>query len=458
MKQLKVCLLLAACTCLSGCFYVQLSGSIGGAVITVSPLRDEGNVLAMGSSNTPEDWISALGQASWDGLDDRAKLLLIGTASIDVGMLEPDALYLVTATGGSDYDADRNQQVDGTPSPVSGQLRTVLTGRELMGGDIRVNPLTELAYQSVRSSISGLDDSAILANLASIASSLVRDIDDDGDVDYDDLADWGFWLGEEDFEVGGDSYEEYLSGVRGGIDDDEALAFLDRLIAEEPVAGEGDWELTISGQITGTLTVAVPATVIAVREDQVPRTGDTEVIRASIDDLVEESGGGEVTNVVVNITTDMPDRVVLVVSFETTLPGLGAVTYDLDYVYIDMGDTGDTGSDDSTDMNNGGDTNTTGLPDVVVGESFDLIYCCENTGSPYSNGDTATFTFSSAGELLIDGSVISSTFVVQGSEYIWIDSVDGFEYALFVLDGEFKEVNVLGVDRSPFFGQWGTEP
>ncbi|MEE4662107.1 MAG: hypothetical protein V2J89_16675 [Halieaceae bacterium] len=453
MKLFKGLGIAVASVLLSGCFYVQLSGSVGGAVVTVTPLRDQGVVVGTGDTTTPEDWIGVLGQATWDGLDDRAQLLLIGTANVDVGTLDPAALYLVTATGGMDYDANRDGLVDSAASPVSGQLRTVLTGAELMAGNIRVNALTELAYQNVRTSIATAEDAAILQRLASIASTLVKDVDGDGDVDYDDILDWGFWLGEDDIEIGGDSYAEFLTGVRAGIDDDEALAFLDRLINEQPIAGEGDWELTVSGQLTGTLTVAVPATVIAVTGDQVPRTGDTEVIRQSIDQLVEESGGGPVSNVVVNITTDEPEQVVLLVSFDTTLPGLGAVTYDLDYVYIKTG--GDSGADEGGDS---GDAGASGLPEVVAGQSFELIYCCENTGSPYSNGDTATFTFTEAGELVIDGAVISDSFEVVGSEYIWIDQANGFEYALFVLDGAFKEVNVLGIGKSPFYGQWGTEP
>jgi len=442
---------------LSGCFYVQLSGSIGGAVVTVTPLRDQGVVVGTGDTTTPEDWIGVLGQATWDGLDDRAQLLLIGTANVDVGTLDPAALYLVTASGGMDYDADRDGLVDSAASPVSGQLRTVLTGAELMAGNIRVNALTELAYQSVRTSIATADDVAILDALASVASTLVRDVDDDGDVDYDDILDWGFWLGEDDIDIDDVSYEEYLGGVRAGIDDDEALAFLDRLINEEPIAGEGDWELTVSGQITGSVTVPVPATVIAVTGDQVARTGDTEVVRQSIDELVEQSGGGPVSNVVVNFTTDEPERVVLLVSFDTTQPGLGSVTYDLEYEYIKTGD--DTGSDDSSDdgSDDSSDVGASDLPAVVAGKSFELIYCCQNAGSPYNNGDTATFTFSEAGELLIDDVLISDSFEVSGSEYTWIDEANGVIYALFVLDGEFKEVNVGSTDRT-FYGQWGTQP
>ena len=277
-------------------------------------------------------------------------------------------------------------------------------------------------------------------------------------MDLEDLDRWGFWFGAETVKIDSSSYADFLGRVRSGITDEDALAFLDDLINGDPIAGEGDWELTISGQITAAVVVDVPATVIAVTADQVPRTGDTAVVQQSIDQLVEEAGGGTTSNVVVNVTTDTADEVVLTVSFDSTLPGLGAVTYDLTYTYVNQGGDAGSGDGDGAGGDTGGGTNTSGLPDVVVGQSFDLIYCCENTGSPYSNGDMATFSFTSAGELLIDGAVISSTFVVQGSEYIWVDSVDGFEYALFVLDGVFKEVNVLGVDRTPFFGQWGTEP
>ncbi len=455
MKLVKGIAMLVASVCLSGCFYVQLGGAIGGAVVTISPLGDEGNVLAMGDSTTPEDWVAAVGQPAWDALADRDQLLLIGTADIDVGAVDPAELYLVSATGGMDYDANRDGLVDEVPTPMVGSLRAVMTGEELLAGNIRITALTELAYQGIRGSIGSADNAAIIAELSLIAASLVQDVNGDGEVDIEDVAVWGFWLGEDVIEIEGDSYADFLGGVRAGIDDEEALAFLDNLINGDPIAGEGDWELTLSGQITGTITVPVPETVIAVTADQVPRTGDTEVIRESIDQLVEESGGAPVTNVVVSITTDTPDEVVLEVSFNTSLPGLGAVTYDLSYRYVNTGGGSDAGSGDGSGDGSGGDS---GLPGAVSGQSFDLIYCCENTGSPYSNGDMATFSFAESGALLIDGVEIADSFIVRGNEYVWTDTANGFDYALFVLDGVFKEVNVLGIGGPPFYGQWGLEP
>ncbi len=337
MKVLKGMIALGASLLLSGCFYVQLSGSVGGADVMVTPLRDQGNVVAMGTSMGPAEWIDTIGQEDWDSLDAAGQLLVTGIAVIDVGQLDPAELYLVTATGGSDYDADGDGQLDQSPTPFSGTLRAVMTGADLMAGDIKVTAISEMAYQAVRASIGDSDNAQLLAALAETAASLVKDVDGNGAVDFADINAWGYWLGQDVIEIDGDSYLEYLGAVREGIDDEAAAEFIDKLINGEPIAGSGSWELEVKGEVAGSFTVAVPATVFSVEGEDVPRTGDTERVRDSIDDLVEEAGGAPPSNIVVDVVEDTADRVVMNVSFDSSLPGLGDVTYNLTYTYTNTG-------------------------------------------------------------------------------------------------------------------------
>ena len=53
-RLFRVLFLTGMVALVSGCFHIQLTSSVGGATITITPLRDSGNALATGSSATPQ--------------------------------------------------------------------------------------------------------------------------------------------------------------------------------------------------------------------------------------------------------------------------------------------------------------------------------------------------------------------------------------------------------------------
>jgi len=96
------------------------------------------------------------------------------------------------------------------------------------------------------------------------------------------------------------------------------------------------------------------------------------------------------------------------------------------------------------------------LPDGVASEAVTMEYCCAAaTGSPYSNGAQVLFTFSSSGTLLLTDQfdIVSETFEVVGSEYVWTDATTSIKYALSLSNGAINEVN-LNSASGTFLGQF----
>lgn len=96
------------------------------------------------------------------------------------------------------------------------------------------------------------------------------------------------------------------------------------------------------------------------------------------------------------------------------------------------------------------------LPVGVSGQVVNMVYSSAGAGSPYANDDEVLFTFSSSGMLTLTEqyTVVANSFVLRGNEYIWTDSPHSREYALSVLNGAIHEVNVTGLNGTPFYGQF----
>lgn len=116
------------------------------------------------------------------------------------------------------------------------------------------------------------------------------------------------------------------------------------------------------------------------------------------------------------------------------------------------------GCSDDDDSTAGGSSGA--LPAAVSGQIISFIYQAINPGSPFNDGDTVRFTFSSSGTLMIDSNgdglddLTISGFTQSGSEYIWEDAGAGFKYALSLKpDGSVNEVNV-STDADAFLGQF----
>ncbi len=175
---------------LAGCFHTQLGGSVGGATITIAPLDNPSQILTSGTSWDDQFWIDRYSQAEWDEWGPVFQQYLLGVAILNTDMLDDDTLYLVTASGGQDTDANYDDSTDGQYTDVRGEWHLIVTGKRAKKGNLRISALTEAAYQAVKDEIAGGSDRQITATLDAIAQDLLGDLDEDGTVTYEDLLKW----------------------------------------------------------------------------------------------------------------------------------------------------------------------------------------------------------------------------------------------------------------------------
>jgi len=94
------------------------------------------------------------------------------------------------------------------------------------------------------------------------------------------------------------------------------------------------------------------------------------------------------------------------------------------------------------------------VPASFVG-TYNLTYSMSASGGPFSNSQAVTLVVGSDNSLCVDGKTLSSPVLRNGNahEAIWKDTSASVEYALSSLVNGFNEVNVGGLNGSPFYGQ-----
>jgi PKD repeat protein len=115
-------------------------------------------------------------------------LRLAGTFKLDLASIPDDEWILATATGGQDIDADDDGVLDTNPRINYGTLHALARAADWRNGGLRVNVLTEIAWQSLRDNISigQIDD--LEGRLTWIANQLFfDDMTGDGNLDARDL-------------------------------------------------------------------------------------------------------------------------------------------------------------------------------------------------------------------------------------------------------------------------------
>jgi len=188
MRFAKFILILNGALMLSSCLHLQLGGGIDSATVTVTPLREPTQILQQVASPSQETLRQAFPDGDWEEFSDLVKLVLLGNIALDQSLFTDTELYLVTAAGGLDYDADTDQNFDETSTVVGGQWHAILTGEQLTGSQVTV--LTEIIYRSLQLDLKDMSDAQVFAALDSAAERLVADLDQSGDVDYLDVLRW----------------------------------------------------------------------------------------------------------------------------------------------------------------------------------------------------------------------------------------------------------------------------
>lgn len=190
MKILNLSFIVLLSLLLAGCFHTQLKGSVGDATLTVSPLRNPDTVLASSRSLMPADLIEAWGEEFWEEQSSLIQLAFVGIATLNPGGLDPDALYLVTAIGGEDFDPRLKMALSDSPVNVQGRWHAIISGQRIADGNLKVSALTEALYRQLQPRLGEWTDAEVQTRLDASATLVVADVDDSGGVDYDDVLRW----------------------------------------------------------------------------------------------------------------------------------------------------------------------------------------------------------------------------------------------------------------------------
>ena len=178
---------------LVGCKEVQLQGPVAGAQVEISLLRSPCDTEQSLRSHSEAELVGEAGQAGWDAADDLSKLILLGNFEVEDKGIADRALYLVTASQGSEIRPEMAQESD-VARPVHGSWHAIMTGEMLKSDGPRVSALTEAAYQCVSGDLETLTDLGVLVRLRNFARQNVADVNRDGRVDYLDVLNWSRYL------------------------------------------------------------------------------------------------------------------------------------------------------------------------------------------------------------------------------------------------------------------------
>ncbi len=233
MRRIKILGLVLILTLFSGCLQVQLYGPVAGANVTVTELRSASTVV-----NEAESWADGylretFGDEQWDSFSALLKFLFYGVLTPGTGALDDDALYLVTASAGSDVDAgDRNGLPDEVFTPVQGEWRAIMTGAQLKSVGAKVSALTEAAYLWIQPELGSLDDIQVTYNLDRLAQSLLLDdLSGDQRIDAWDLLLWSRSANADALVVSENGLDAIADSVIAGGDDASRSLLADSVIS-----------------------------------------------------------------------------------------------------------------------------------------------------------------------------------------------------------------------------------
>ncbi len=190
---MKRWLLLPLCLSLQACFQAQLNGGVGGSDIELHRLSQSDQSIYQSVSWDRDFLEERIGSARWQSMNPKLQLLWVGVFLVP-RQLDESEYYLVRATGGTDWDSDRDRSLDSEPALVRGSWHSLVPGEQLRIRDNRVSLLTEAVYQYTLEHFDWNQAMDLGAALDELARGLVGDVNQDGEVNYSDVLRWNTYL------------------------------------------------------------------------------------------------------------------------------------------------------------------------------------------------------------------------------------------------------------------------
>lgn len=145
-------------------------GYISNGIVELFELTDLNKSIASTKSSTSTDMMHA------------------GSFTFENITLNADKYYLVKVSGGKDIDPNDDGVIDANEAiDLNGSVYTLAKGSDLKSGIVRINALSDMAYQKLKSLVASLSTSQIDAALKESAKEYLYDIDGDGEIDNKDI-------------------------------------------------------------------------------------------------------------------------------------------------------------------------------------------------------------------------------------------------------------------------------
>ena len=84
------------------------------------------------------------------------------------------SMFLVTVSGGNDWDVNDTGKRDASPTPFNGSINALVDPNDLLNGSIKVSLLSEAAYQLIGGDLSRFDASSLNTELNRVAKLLLK--------------------------------------------------------------------------------------------------------------------------------------------------------------------------------------------------------------------------------------------------------------------------------------------
>lgn len=200
-KLNKVAIGLASVLALGACNEVQLLGPAEGATVELDSLQNPGTKFQSITSSTRAEMSDYLGEEKWDSWADWQRFIWLGNVLFETSLSSYgiSSQFLITAKYGQDSDANFDKRLDNYPENVHGEWHAVVTGWHLDKYSY-TSVLTEAAYQFLINDPEykdyldghGYDFNHVFVpnKLREFARNVVSDVDDDGNINYIDVARW----------------------------------------------------------------------------------------------------------------------------------------------------------------------------------------------------------------------------------------------------------------------------
>ena len=86
----------------------------------------------------PEDFPTLWQDGQWESQTTLGQLLFTGITELELDGLDPGALYLLTASGGQDFDPDLMFALSEGPVLVQGDWHAIVSGQRILDGSVEV--------------------------------------------------------------------------------------------------------------------------------------------------------------------------------------------------------------------------------------------------------------------------------------------------------------------------------